>query len=343
MDLLAIIIANTIAFGIPLLLGALAGMFSERSGIINIALEGIMVFGSLFGAVFLTSKIFDPDTLQTGRGLTLAMAKLAESNPQLMVLIAMLIAALMGCLFSLLLAYAAIKLKANQVISGTALNIFAPAFAIILAWAIQGQGLTDIPLPDFIDITWGLEQGNIPEWIYTLLTKKMYLTTPIAFVILIIAYITLYKTKFGLRLRACGEHPQAADSVGIKVLKMRYIGVAISGILAGIGGFAFVMASSDSIFTGQVAGYGFLALAVMIFGNWKPWRILFAAIFFSFFKTISALTAELSSVLPTFNLNNVDNLYKMLPYLITLLLLAFTSKQSRAPKAEGIPYDPGKR
>jgi len=136
-----------------------------------------------------------------------------------------------------------------------------------------------------------------------------------------------------------------SDPNRIKVLKMRYIGVGISGFLAGIGGFAFVMASSNSTFTADVAGYGFLALAVMIFGNWKPIRILFAALFFSFFKTISALAvdAQLASFFPTFNLQSPENLYKMLPYLITLVVLAFTSKQSRAPKAEGIPYDPGKR
>ncbi len=334
MDIIVIIIANTIAYGVPLLLVALAGMFSERSGVVNIALEGIMIFGSLFGALFLTSNLMGTDY--------------AIAHPQFMVLVAMLISAILGTLFSLLLGYAAINLKADQVISGTALNIFAPAFAVILAWAVQGQGITDIPLPDSISLTsdwFGIASANLPDWLDTLLNKKMYLTTPLSFVILAISYVTLYKTKFGLRLRACGEHPQAADSVGIKVLRMRYIGVAISGFLAGIGGFAFVMASSDSIFTGQVAGYGFLALAVMIFGNWKPGRILFAAFFFSFFKTISALStdAQLASIFPTFNLESPENLYKMLPYLITLVVLAFTSKQSRAPKAEGIPYDPGKR
>jgi len=331
MDIIAIIIANTIAYGVPLLLVALAGMFSERSGIVNIALEGIMIFGALFGSIFLTTGIVN--------------TTFAANNPQLVVFIAMILSAIMGSLFSLLLAYAAIKLKADQVISGTALNIFAPAFAIILAWAIQGQGVTDIPLPDIVDLSWGFDLANMPNWLNTLLSKKMYLTTPISIIVLLVAWITMYKTRFGLRLRSCGEHPQAADSVGIKVLKMRYIGVAISGFLAGIGGFAFVMASSNSTFTADVAGYGFLALAVMIFGNWKPFRILFAALFFSFFKTISALAvdAQLSSIFPTFNLAAPENLYKMLPYLITLVVLAFTSKQSRAPKAEGIPYDPGKR
>ncbi|XMB73178.1 ABC transporter permease [Mycoplasmatota bacterium WC30] len=331
MEIIAIIIANTIAFGIPLLLVALAGMFSERSGVVNIALEGIMVFGSLFGAIFLSTSIVN--------------SGLADSNPQLIVIIAMLISAIAGTLFSLLLAYASIKLKANQIISGTALNMFAPAFAIIIAWAIQGQGLTDIVLPEMVNIDWGLDPASVPLWVDTLLTKKMYITTPLSLVVLLVAFITLYKTKFGLRLRSCGEHPQAADSVGINVIRMRYIGVGISGFLAGIGGFAYVMASSNSTFTGDVAGYGFLALAVMIFGNWKPFKIFFAALFFSFFKTISALAVDdqLARFFPTFNLQSPENLYRMLPYLITLVVLAFTSKKSRAPKAEGIPYDPGKR
>ncbi len=331
MEIIAIIIANTIAFGVPLLLVALAGMFSERSGTINIALEGIMVFGSLFGAIFLSTSIVN--------------SGLAESSPQLVIFLAMLVSAIAGGLFSLLLAYASIKLKADQVISGTALNMFAPAFAIIIAWAIQGQGLTDIVLPEMVNIDWGIDPATVPVWLNTLLTKKMYITTPLSFLVLVAAFITLYKTKFGLRLRSCGEHPQAADSVGINVIRMRYVGVAISGFLAGIGGFAYVMASSNSTFTGDVAGYGFLALAVMIFGNWKPFKIFFAALFFSFFKTISALAvdAQLARFFPTFNLESPENLYKMLPYLITLVVLAFTSKQSRAPKAEGIPYDPGKR
>jgi ABC-type uncharacterized transport system permease subunit len=333
MDILAIIISSTIAYGVSLLLVALGGMFSERSGVVNIALEGTMIFGALFGSLFL-SKMSHNDW--------------AINNPQWATIVGMLIAAISGGAFSMLLAFASIKLKADQTIGGTALNIFAPAFAVIVAWAIQGQGLTDIVMPGFIDLSsasFGIDPATIPAWLDTLLSKKLYITTPISFAILIISYILLYKTKFGLRLRACGEHPQAADSVGIKVNRMRYIGVGISGILAGIGGYAYVMASSNSTFTANVAGYGFLALAVMIFGNWKPLSILGAAFFFSLFKTISALALDdsLSAILPTFNLTEPIYLYRMLPYIITMIVLAFTSKKSRAPKAEGIPYDPGKR
>ncbi|MCK4551328.1 MAG: ABC transporter permease [Tenericutes bacterium] len=330
MDTVAILISKTVLYAVPLLLGALAGMFSERSGIINIALEGIMIVGSLFAGVFLSGAIIN--------------SALAENAPQLIVFITMIVSGLAGLIFSLLLAFAAIKLKANQVISGTALNIFAPAFSVLLIYALTYTGNSKIPFPDLINLNaeaFGIDSTNIADWVNTLLFKNLYLTTILSIVILIIAFTVLYKTKFGLRLRACGEHPQAADSVGINVIKMRYTGVAISGFLAGIGGFAFAMANG-SVHQSDVLGYGFLALAVMIFGNWKPFRILFAALFFSFFKTIAVLASTIS-FLPTFGLIKVENLYKMLPYILTLVVLAFTSKKSRAPKAEGIPYDPGKR
>lgn len=352
MDILAIIISTTIAFGVPLLLVALGGMFSERSGVVNIALEGIMIFSALFGALFMRF------TLDTGFVASHpSMAAFYASRPELQtwflthvqwtVFIGMIIAAVLGLLFSSLLAFASINLKADQVIGGTALNIFAPAFAVVVAWAIQGQGLTDIPIPTVITLSpesFGIDSSTIPLWVDTLLSKKLYITTPISILILIASFVVLYKTKFGLRLRSCGEHPQAADSVGINVYKMRYAGVLISGAFAGIGGFAYVMASSDSTFIADVAGYGFLALAVMIFGNWKPFRILGAALFFSFFKTMSALAVDPSiTFLPRFDIARQEYLYMMLPYLLTMIVLAFTSKKSRAPKAEGIPYDAGKR
>ncbi len=330
MTIFAILVSKTIAFAIPLLLGALAGMFSERSGIINIALEGIMIIGSLFSALLLTRGIMD--------------SPLGQEHPQLVVLLAIFVSAFVGGLFSLLLAYASIKLKANQVISGTALNIFAPAFATLLAYSVISIGISSIRFPRGIRITpevLGIDMGDSPRWLSMMIFDNLYLTTPISILILIISFLVMYKTKFGLRLRACGEHPQAADSVGVKVIKMRYIGVFISGVLAGIGGFAFSLANG-TMHKPDVLGYGFLALAVMIFGNWKPFKILFAAIFFSFFKTIAVFASTLEFI-PKFNLNNVDNLYNILPYVLTLVVLAFASKKSRAPKAEGIPYDPGLR
>ena len=159
--------------------------------------------------------------------------------------------------------------------------------------------------------------------------------------------IVLYKTRFGLRLRACGENPQAAASLGINVIKMRYAGVLISGALAGMGGFVYAMTTANCSSNGDVAGFCFLALAVMIFGNWKQLNVAGGALLFGLFKCIAASYSTLDINgdgiywLNTIGLNG--HFYRLLPYLITLIVLAFTSKSSRAPKAEGIPYDKGTR
>ncbi|MGN0976204.1 MAG: ABC transporter permease, partial [Gemmiger sp.] len=175
-----------------------------------------------------------------------------------------------------------------------------------------------------------------------LIFKYFYLTTPVAVVLFLLAYVLMYKTRFGLRLRACGEHPQAADSVGINVYKMRYAGVMISGFLGGVGGLAYTLAAGNA-FGASVGGYGFLALAVMIFGNWKPLPILGSALFFALFKVVAAYSSSIP-FLPKFEgLKSASNLYQMLPYVVTMVVLVFTSKKSKAPKAEGIPYDKGSR
>lgn len=330
MDLVAIIINNTIVFAVPLLLVALGGMFSERSGTINIALEGIMIIGALIGCLVL--KAFDASSF-------------GPNHPQLAVLITILIASLAGGIYALLLGFAAIHLKADQTIGGTALNMLAPAFAIVLTWVIQGQGQTTIYIPRWVSIkpeTLGLAATCGQGFFGTIIFKSCYLTTPIAILILVASYIVLYKTKFGLRLRSCGEHPQASDSAGINVYKMRYIGVFISGLLGGLGGLAFTIAAGTG-FTSNVAGYGFLALAVMIFGNWKPIQILLASLLFAFFQTISSMASSIP-FLPSFDkVNESQYIYLMVPYIVTLIVLAFTSKKSRAPKAEGVPYDKGSR
>lgn len=329
MKITADILSATILFSIPLLLVALGGMFSERSGIVNIALEGIMVIGALCAC--LTLRAINQNTT------------IGETAPQLGMLIAILVAAVSGALFSLLLAFASVSLKADQTIGGTALNMMAPAVAIAITWAIQGQGQTNIIIPTWARIT----QETIgvaakDTFFQNFLFKSFYLTTPVALLLFIIAVIILYKTRFGLRLRACGEHPQAADSVGVNVYRMRYSGVLISGVLAGIGGVAYTVAAG-STFQSSVAGYGFLALAVMIFGNWKPWNILGASLFFALFKIIGSYSSSLP-FLPSFkNINQSEYLYLMVPYVVTMILLILTSKKSRAPKSEGIPYDKGRR
>ena len=324
MKILGDVLSSTILFAVPLLLVALAGMFSERSGIINIALEGIMIIGALFSCLFLSS------VNASGWG---------AAHPQTAMLLAVIISAAAGAIFSLLLAFASINLKADQTIGGTALNTLAPAFAVFLTWAIQGQGQTTILIPNWIRIgSASADAGFFARLIF----KNLYITTPIALIILVLSVIVLYKTKFGLRLRACGEHPAAADSVGINVYRMRYAGVIISGILGGIGGIAFTIAAGSG-FQSTVAGYGFLALAVMIFGNWNPVRIFGAALFFALFKVIGSYASIIPFLPSLSNIKSSTYIYQMLPYIVTMIVLVFTSKKSRAPKAEGIPYDKGGR
>lgn len=311
------LVQQTMFYSIPLLIVAIGGMYSERSGVVNIALEGIMIIGAFV-------SIFFMNQMQS------------TMSGQWLLVLAMLIAAGTGMILSFFHAYASINMKANQVISGTALNLFAPAFAIFTARMLIGvQQVTfmntyripEVPVLSAIPIL-----GD-------LLFKNTYLTTFVGFAILIVATIVLYKTRFGLRLRACGEHPQAADAAGVSVKKMRYIGVLISGALAGLGGLV-LMVPVTTAFDGQVAGYGFLALAVLIFGQWRPGRILFAAFFFGLMKTISAAYTGIPVLLA---LGIPSYMFKMTPYLATIVILTFTSKKSAAPKAAGEPYDAGKR
>lgn len=321
MDTIYYLIQNTLPVAIPLLLVALGGMFSERSGIINIALEGIMMFGALFGCLFVY--------LVQGNSM----------GPQLILLLGMAVAAVAGFIYSLLLSFAAVNMKADQTITGTALNMLVPAAMLLFAkMYFNSDGITtDV---DFY-ITGIPALKDIPL-LGRMFFQNTYITVYIGLFLLLIATIIFYRTKFGLRLRACGEHPQAADSVGINVYVMRYAGVSISGILGGIGGFFYAVGVMDGNINGHtgVAGFGFLALAVMIFGQWKPVKILFAALFFAFLRTL-AYSIALIPFLDALKIN--QTFYKMLPYLATMIVLAFTSKKSRAPKAEGIPYDKGQR
>ena len=311
------IIQQTMRFSIPLLIVALGGMFSERSGVVNIALEGIMIIGAFAGVLFIST-----------------FQHLLPGQPIL--LIAVLVSASAGILISLAHAYASINMKADQIISGTAINMFAGAFAIYVARTIGNVQQIRFNNEFHIPNVPGL--GNIPI-IGPLFFQNAFITTYIGMIILVASWYVIFKTKLGLRLRACGEHPQAADSVGISVKKMRYTGVMLSGALAGIGGLVFIVPNSV-VFDGTVSGYGFLALAVLIFGQWKPWRILFAAFFFGSFRALSIT----SSVIPWMTRMDIpQNYYRMLPFIATLVVLVFTSKRSQAPRAAGVPYDAGKR
>lgn len=311
------LVQQTMFFSIPLLIVALGGMFSERSGVVNIALEGIMIMGA-FSSIMVIS-LFQ-----------------AYLPGQPILLLALIVAAITGMITALAHAYAAINMKADQVISGTAINMFAPAFAIFAARMVQG--VQQIPFQNQFRIDSVPVLGSIPV-LGDLFFQNTYITTYLGLLILVISWLVLYKTKFGLRLRACGEHPQAADSVGINVYKIRYAGVLISGALAGIGGLVFVVPTSTN-FNATVSGYGFLALAVLIFGQWKPSRILMAAFFFGLMKTV----ASAYSGIPFLAAVGIpSDFYKMVPYIATLAVLAFTGRNSHAPKAAGVPYDKGVR
>ena len=310
-----LLIQYTLIFSSVLLLVALGGCFSEHSGVINLGLEGIMVIGALGGA--------------------LVMRFMPTSSAFLMVVIVILGAVAFGVAYSCLLGVACINLKADQTIVGTAMNMLGTAAATVLVKAMNTAANPD-------DVSSTIQYAE---------AKKCFLVNIggfefnwfmlIAVIALVIAYVTLYKTKFGLRLMACGEHPQAASSVGINVYKMRWAGVLISGVYGGLGGICYILAGvSEWRFENGVAGFGFLALAVMIFGQWKPGRIALAALLFGLFRALSNVYMGFGFLL---SLNIPGSVYNMMPYVISLLVLAFTSKNSRAPKAEGIPYDKGMR
>jgi len=317
MNVIYFIFQQTMLFTIPLMIVALGGMFSERSGIVNIALEGIMIMGAF------TSILF----------LNLTGGKLSG---QVQLLIAIVISMVTGAIFSLTHAYAAINMKADQTISGTALNMFAPAFAVFVARVIQG--VQQIQFTNSFRIESVPVLGRIPV-IGPLLFQNTYIPTYLGIGILVASTLVLYKTRFGLRLRACGEHPQAADAAGINVYRMQYAGVMISGALGGLGGLVFVVPTSTN-FNADVAGYGFLAIAVLIFGQWKPIKILGASLFFGLMKAIAAAYSGIPFLA---SLGIPSYLYKMVPYIATMVVLMFTSKNSQAPRASGIPYDKGQR
>ena len=313
---MAILISYTLIFATILLLVELDGCFSDHSGVINIGLEGIMVIGALGGALIM--QVLSP-----------------ELPAIFMILIVMVISMLSGMIYSLLLAVAAINFSADQTLVGTAMNMLATAGATVIVRAINSAA-------DASNVSSALRYGKQKDAFgFDIAGFSFNWFVVITVIILIAANIVLYKTKFGLRLRACGEHPQAADSVGINVYLMRYAGVLISGALGGLGGIVYITTGvSEWKFEYGVAGFGFLALAVMIFGQWKPTRIALAALLFGLFRSLSNVYVAFDSLV---SLGIPSYVYNMMPYIVSLVVLALTSGKSRAPKAEGIPYDKSMR
>ena len=311
-----LLVQYTLIFASVLLLVALGGCFAEHSGVINLGLEGIMVIGALGGA--------------------LMMRYAPAGIPAFALILLVLLCAIgFGLLYSSLLAVAAINFKADQTIVGTALNMLGTAAATVIVKAINTAANPD-------DVSSTIQYVNQKKaFIVNIGSFQFNWFMVIAVIALIIAYVTLYKTKFGLRMMACGEHPQAAASVGINVNKMRWAGVLISGVYGGLGGICYILAGvSEWKFENGVAGFGFLALAVMIFGQWKPQRIALAALLFGLFRALSNVYTGFDLLAA---LNIPGTVYNMMPYIVSLVVLAFTSKSSRAPKAEGIPYDKSMR
>ncbi len=313
---MVLLLQYTLTFASVLILVALGGCFSEHSGVINLGLEGVMIMGALGGA--------------------LAMRYMPSNASHFVMLLAVLLAAaLIGMVYSSLLAVACINFKADQTIVGTALNMLGIAGATVIVKAINTA-----TNPDDVSSTIQFA-GAKRAFLVNIGSFEFSWFMLVTLILLVASYILLYKTRFGLRLMACGEHPQAANSVGISVYKMRWAGVLISGVLGGLGGIVFITAGvSEWRFEYGVAGFGFLSLAVMIFGQWKPTRIAWAALLFGMFRALSNVYTGFDFLK---SLNIPSPVYNMMPYIISLVVLAFTSKKSRAPKAEGIPYDKGQR
>ena len=314
---MTLLLQYTLIFASVLLLVAVGGCFAERSGVVNIGLEGIMVIGALGGALVMK---FLPVSV--------------GAFP--MVALTIVVSALFGLIFSLFLAVAAISFKADQTITGTAMNMLATAGATVAVKAMNTAASNGNDVSSDIAYTQAKDL-----FIVRMGSFEFNWFMLVAVVCLAISFVMLYKTRFGLRLRSCGEHPQAAASVGIDVLKMRYAGVLISGLLGGLGGIVYITAGvSVWKFENGVAGFGFLAMAVMIFGGWHPLKIALAAILFGFLRALGNVYSGFD-ILMALNMPSV--VYNMLPYIISLVVLAFASKKSRAPKAAGIPYDKGTR
>lgn len=313
-ELLIIIVPSAIAYTMPLLMGALGGLYSERSGVTNLCIEGLMLFGCFASAATIVK-------LQAIPGFSFNLA----------IVIGIVVAMLASTLLALLHAIASINLKADQTISGTAINMLSSALSLFLAQTITGSGnitvvraviRSDVPL-----------LSKIP-FIGPLFFSETYWTTWICIAVWVISYFLLYKTSFGLRLRACGEHPSAVASAGVNVHKMRYIGVLTSGFLSGLGGACILVTYAGEYNAGSgINGLGFLAIAALIFGQWKPLGILGSTAFFGLCMTI----ANIGRILPAFSGIPMAVLGAF-PYIATLIALVFSSKKSAAPLASGQPF-----
>ncbi|MDM5321297.1 ABC transporter permease [Bacillus altitudinis] len=316
LQILEIIVPATLVYAAPLILTALGGVFSERSGVVNIGLEGLMVVGAFSSIIF---NLFFADTF-------------GALTPWLGLLVGMAI----GGLFSLIHAVATITFRADQTVSGVAINMLALGATLFIVKLIYGKAQTD-------KITEPFYKGDIPllsdiPIIGDIFFKDVYYTSILALALAVVAWFVLFKMPFGLRLRAVGEHPMAADTMGIKVYRMRYIGVFISGLFGGLGGAVYASTIALDFSHATITGQGFIALAALVFGKWHPFGAMGAALFFGFAQSLSII----GSLLPLFQ--DIPNVYMLIaPYVLTILALTGFIGRADAPKALGTPYLKGKR
>lgn len=316
LEVLYFIVPSALLYATPLILTGIGALFSERAGVIGLGVEGLMIVGAFTG-IYINLEYYD----DFGKSV---------------IWLALLASLLAGAIFSLIIAIAAVTFRADQTVTGVALNMLAAAITVFLVKLIYNKGQTDMvqaPLQRF-EIPY---LADIP-FLGPLLFQNVYSTTIIALIVAIGAWFVLYKMPFGLRIRAVGEHPMAADTMGINVAKMRYIGVMISGALAGVGGASLAMTSSGDFSASTVAGQGFIAIAAMIFGKWHPLGTLGAALFFGLAQTLSIGGGNIPYIqdIPPVIL-------QVLPYVLTILALAGFIGKAVAPKASGLPYIKGKR
>jgi general nucleoside transport system permease protein len=311
------IINITLVFSTPLILAALGGIFSERSGVVNIGIEGLMVVGAFAAALF---------------SFYAEKAGWGAWSPW----VGMLSAAVLGVMLSAIHAVASITFKADQTVSGVVINFLAAGLCVYLVKVLfDGSGQTETLQEVFGKVKIPL-LGDIP--IIGKALFEAYPPTYLAYVLVFLAWFVLFKMPFGLRLRSVGEHPSAADTVGIKVLRTRYIGVFISGAMAALGGATITLTTTSSFAHNTVSGQGFIAIAAMIFGKWNPLGAFGAAVFFGFATSLRNVVQ-----LYDWSANIPQEFIFMLPYVLTILVLAGAVGRATAPAALGEPYDPGKR
>ncbi|WP_373702220.1 ABC transporter permease [Weissella soli] len=309
--ILQLVISSTLVYSAPLIFTALGGTFSERSGIVNVGLEGIMVMGAFGGTVF---NLTFADTFGT-------------ATPWL----GLLAGAAIGVVFSVLHAVATINLRADHIVSGTVLNLLAPAVGVYLIKVIYGKGQTDMISENFGNSAVpGLSKIPI---IGPILFAKLSYPAVVAIIVAIVAWWLLYKTRFGLRLRSVGENPQAADTLGLDVYKLRYAGVLISGVLGGIGGALFAQSIAGNFSSSTIVGQGYMSMAAMIFGRWNPIGAMLAALFFGFSQSMAIVGGQLPGI------KEIPSVYlQIAPYAITIIVLVLFFAKSKAPAADGVNY-----